>query len=50
MREESTVLTLLLLRLDTDRGRLSLDSSGRGRYFCGRKQTPDYKISASTHL
>jgi len=39
----SRLLTLLLVRLDTDRPRrpqrLSLDSCGCGRYFCGRRRT-----------
>jgi len=39
MTEHSTLLTLLLVRLDTDRPciRLPLDSCGRGRYFYGRQ-------------
>jgi len=40
MTEQSTLLTLLLLvTLNADvRGRLSLDSSGHGQYFCGRQR------------
>jgi len=39
MTEQSTLLTLLLVTLNADvRGRLSLDSSGHGQYFCGRQR------------